>query len=242
LKKNQKEIGILKTDISSLLQMNEKLVKKLKTNLKPQKQFKDEMINFIEKFNSDVTELKDNIHNSKHVIQSKIKHKDDELKHIIQKTTHNINQLQMKVEKVNQNLSEMQIEEQKKLADMQKNLTLKSLSIGNRLDVNGIAFSNKMSSKEIDIGKNIHLSNEGLIFDDENAQMIVGKNGMTLGNLMKNLILFNSVMRRCGENFENCRTVPENVLKEQIGRQKEILNHLIALRHETEEILNRRER
>jgi len=115
---------------------------------------------------------------------------------------------------------------------------LKDLKVKNRLNVDGIAFINKVNAKSIDLG-NIKLDSNQITFLDENSKIVIGNEVTSIGSIVKNMGALNRLINKCGENFEKCKPISEDLIREQTSKQIEILENLKKLRGETTQVLNR---
>jgi hypothetical protein len=241
LTKNESEINELKKKVNSLLEMNSKLMRRLnrqeKENAK-KKKFKNNVVSFIHKYDKDVTSLKENIENSQNLVENKLTEKDEELKKLYQSTSKNFEELQGRVEKVHHKLNKLQMTERKQIEKLHTNLELQDIAVGEKLEVQGLAFLNAINAKSIDLG-NIRLDSNGVIFKNENTKLIVGKEVYTIGQLLNSMKKFNILMEKCGPDFGNCKPVSQQFLQDQAAKQEAILNSLKKLRSETTEILSR---
>ena len=100
---------------------------------------------------------------------------------------------------------------------------------------------NKLSAKSLDIG-NIKIDEHGINFSNENVKLIVGKEIITVGQLLNNLASFRKLINICGESFEKCKPVTDEILKDQAAKQHAILESLKKLRQETTQVLTRHRR
>jgi len=242
--KNELELKKLKRDVASLLEMNQKLFKKMKKTDKVNKKktkFKKNVVSFIEKYDKDVSNLKKNIESSKDFVENKIVQKNEEFQKLYDSTEKNFEQLQVQVKDVQSKINMLETEETKKLAELHSNFSIKDLNINNKLDVEGISFMNKLSAKSLDIG-NIKIDEHGINFSNENVKLIVGKEIITVGQLLNNLASFRKLINICGESFEKCKPVTDEILKDQAAKQHAILESLKKLRQETTQVLTRHRR
>jgi hypothetical protein len=242
--KNESELKKLKRDVASLLEMNHKLLKKLKKTdevNKKKRRFKKNVVSFIQKYDKDVSTLKKNIESSKDFVEHKIVQKNEEFQKLYESTEKNFEQLQVQVKDVQSKISQLETEETKKLAELHSNFSIKDLNINNKLDVEGISFMNKLSAKSLDVG-NIKIDTQGVNFSNENVKLIVGKEMITVGQLLNNLASFRKLINICGENFEKCKPVTDEILRDQAAKQQAILDSLKKLRQETTQVLSRHRR
>lgn len=242
--KNELELKKLKRDVASLLEMNQKLFKKMKKTdqvNKKKTKFKKNVVSFIEKYDKDVSNLKKNIESSKDFVENKIVQKNEEFQKLYDSTEKNFEQLQVQVKDVQSKINMLETEETKKLAELHSNFSIKDLNINNKLDVEGISFMNKLSAKSLDIG-NIKIDEHGINFSNENVKLIVGKQIITVGQLLNNLASFRKLINICGESFEKCKPVTDEILKDQAAKQHAILESLKKLRQETTQVLTRHRR
>ena len=240
-KKDQKVISKLKKNVKMLMQMNEKLMKKFKSlnmDKKKKKKLSKKVVSFIQQYDSDVSKLKKNIQSSKNQVENKINKKDEEFKNLYKSTEKNFVNLQSQVSNVHSQLNDLVTEEEKKLKELKSNFQVKDLEVKGKVDVDGIAFINKLNAHSIDLGK-IKFDSNGISFNDENVKLIIGKDVMTIGQLSANLKSFKKLISLCGKNFEKCRPVSDDVFREQADKQQAILDHLKKLRTETTKVLTR---
>ena len=97
---------------------------------------------------------------------------------------------------------------------MRKRLVLDDLTIKNKLEVNGVAFINKINTESINLGS-IKIDSNKIMFNNESSKLMVGDNVITVKdfyNIVKTLKLIKS---KCGENLENCKPIDNKYLKQQ---------------------------
>lgn len=242
LAKNQKEIDKLKKKVTVLLQMNEKLMNKIKkseSSHNKSKKFNKNVVNFIQKYDSDVNTLKKNIESSKTLVENKITQKDMEFKKLYEDTNQQFGNLQNQIVDVGKKVNQIENEEEKKINQLHSNFSLKNLKVDDKLNVEGIAFINKVNAKGIDLG-NIKLEPEQITFLNEKSKITVGKDSTSIGDVLNSVNAFRSLVAKCGENLEKCQPASEDLLKEQASKQEEILNRLKKLRNETTQILRKK--
>lgn len=239
--KNEAELKDLKKKVNSLLEMNSKLLRRLKVQNREnskKKKFKRNVVSFIQKYDKDVNNLKQNIESSKNLVEDKLTAKDQEFKKLYESTSKNFEELQDEVQNVHHKLNQLQVKEKKHIDKLRSNLVLKDLSIDKKLEVDGIAFLNKVNAQSIDLG-NIKLDSNGLTFKNDNTKLILGNEVFTIGQLVTNMSNFKKLIEKCGENFENCKPVSQEIFRDQAAKQEAILESLKRLRADTTEVLTR---
>jgi len=106
------------------------------------------------------------------------------------------------------------------------------LSVNDKLDVNGVAYINKINTNLVDLGS-IQISNNNLKFSNFNSKIMIGNEVITLKELVNIVFSFKNLQQKCGENLEKCRPVDEKYFEEQRNKEEEILINLKNLRKTT---------
>jgi hypothetical protein len=237
---NEKEIKKLKSKINVLLQFNEKLMKKIeKISKSKDKKTEEEVVSFIQKYDQDVHTLKQNIEINKNLVSEKVTRKEEEIKKLFDQTSTDFSKLQSTMGNIQEKVNKIKSYGDKKISELKTNFSVKDLHVQDKLEVGGISVSKKITAKSIDLG-GIKLDSNEIIFNDENAKIVVGSNVTTIGSIIKMGEKLDKMIEMCGENFERCRKISDSALEEQKKMQETILENLRELREETSEILNSR--
>jgi len=122
---------------------------------------------------------------------------------------------------------------------MKKSLVLDDVSVKNKLDVNGVAYINKINTDSIDFG-NLRIDSDHLAFNNEAAKIMVGNEVITAKEFFDVVSTMRYLKKKCGDNLENCRPIDSQYLKKQEKKEIEILENLQSLRKTTNEYLSKR--
>jgi hypothetical protein len=228
-----------KSQLKSLIQTNEKLVKKMRKHHLVEKKKNathKKMISFIQKYENHFKNLK----NSKDITTEIISKKDEEIKKLLKNTQTVYGNLQNKLERVNNQMNQIKNQE-KQYHDnnIQSEPQFDSVVVDEKLMVDGVANINKIKAKEIDLGNLKIGANHITIGKDQNLNITFGRETLSVGELFHNMKALRRFLELCGENFE-CLRKEEELHERQFAQQREILESLKNLKMETDQILNRR--
>lgn len=107
------------------------------------------------------------------------------------------------------------------LNSLKEEMNVNNLSVSNRLDVDGIAFLNRLKTSSIDVGS-IKIENNSLMFSNGSTRLLIGKEVVTIQDLENMLTSFKSLQNLCGEDFSKCQPITEEYLKSQ--EKKEVFD------------------
>ena len=97
---------------------------------------------------------------------------------------------------------------------MRKRLVLDDIRVKNKLDVNGVAFINKINTESIDLGS-IKIDSNKLMFKNEASKIMVGDEMITAKDFFKIVKSIKNLKSKCGENLENCKPIDNKYLNQQ---------------------------
>lgn len=235
----------LKNQITALLEMNERLLKRIQThnNSHRRKNNKNiKMLSFIQKYESDLKNLKNNYVNNQSFIQKTLYKKDEEIKNLYKQTEHIYGDLQNKLEKVNNQMHHISDGRLIKNEKLPNEPSFVNVDVDENLYVKGISDLNKVNAKQVNLG-GVNISANEIGITDENTKITFGNESLSVADLFENMKAVKKVLKLCGNNFENCLRKEEELHERQFSQQKEILESLKNLRSQTAEILtNHRKR
>ena len=228
-----------KSQLKSLIQTNEKLVKKIKKHHLREKKKNSthkKMISFIQKYENHFKNLK----NSNDITPAIISKKDEEIKNLLKNTQTVYGDLQNKLEKVNNQMNKIRNQEkQYHENNIPSEPQFDRVVVDEKLMVDGVANINKIKAKEIDLGNLKIGANHITIGKDQNLNITFGRETISIGEIFYNMKVLRRFLELCGENFE-CLRKEEELHERQFAQQREILESLNNLKMETDQILNRR--
>jgi len=104
--------------------------------------------------------------------------------------------------------------ENSRFEQMKKRLVLDDLSVKNKLDVNGVAFINKITTDSIDFG-NLRIDSDHLAFNNEASKIIVGNDVITAKEFFDVIKSMKYLKEKCGEYLEKCKPIDNQYLEKQ---------------------------
>jgi uncharacterized protein YukE len=227
------QINELKKEVQMLMQTNEKLIKASKLRVSPKHRGKD-MISFLQKHDQDVANINQKLASSQEQVKAELGKKDQEFKKLYDQATKKVSQIQNKVDTVNKKLEHIKDENIDKYEGLKNNMEVTNINVKGDLTAN-IADIKHLKSDSIEL-PGIKISNGQIAL--KNSMVSVDGETVDLGELVNDYQLFHNFLKKCGNNFENCKPIPQQVLDEQEKTQKAILDNLMKLRQHTYETLN----
>jgi len=97
---------------------------------------------------------------------------------------------------------------------MKKRLVLDNLTVKNKLDVNGVAFINKVNTDNLSLGS-IKINSNKLIFNNEGSKIMVGNDVITVKDFFNIVKTMKDLQSKCGENLEKCKPIDNEYLRQQ---------------------------
>jgi len=239
--KYSKEIDHLKTQIDSLMKMNEKLFKKVnKSETKKETKIEDNVISFIENYDKKVDNLKTKLRTNKKNIEKSIADKEDMFSEIFSETTQRFTELKTNLKSLGHqvdHIAEKQTEAENKIKN---GLEIDNLSVNNNLDINGVLFSKKLIAEEINL-ENLQI-NSSNIKVGKDTQLQVGNEIIPFEKVIQNLDYISKLKDYCGEHFEKCNLISAEKSDAQNLQQEHILKNLKKLRSETSQAIRKKHR
>ena len=229
------EIKKLQKQVTTLIQMNERLMKRMQTDNKSHKDSNrnhKDILNFLQTHENEIESIKDVNHNER-LMENKLSKKDQEIKRLYAQTQQFYGDLDNKFKKVNNQVHQLKAEEKKNLQDLSTN----NITVKDSLDVVGETNLNNINAKEIDLGKLLLAANQ-ISFQDDNATIKLGRESISVSEMFNSLKSIRKLLEMCGENFEKCIRKEEELHEKQFAQQKDILESLRILKGQTAEILS----
>jgi hypothetical protein len=237
--KNNSEVKNLKKKIKSLMRMNERLMKKVKIDhisVGKKNQFKSGVLNFIEKYDSDINKLKANIDSSKTFVDKKIEQKESEIKTLYENATKDLENLHNEMMNANSEINNIKSEGKKAFNEIKVNPNFQELVVNNELSVEGISSLNKISAESINMNK-LKIDSNGLTIKDPLFSINIGGERFNLKQITEEMATFKSLIEKCGPNFEKCMKPIQTMYSKISGNQKQMLTSFKKLQLETQDLL-----
>lgn len=239
--KYSKEIENLKSQIDSLMQMNEKLFKKVnKFESKKEGIIEDNVISFIENYDKKVNDLKTKLKTNKKNIEKTIAEKEDMFSEIFSETSQRFTELKTNIKSLNHQVDHITKQQTEAESKIKNGLEIDNLSVNNNLNINGVLFSKKLSAEEINLD-NVQI-NSSNIKVNRDTQLQVGNEILSFEKVIQNIDYISKLRDYCGEDFTNCRLISAERSEAQNLQQENILRNLKKLRTETAQVIRRKHR
>jgi len=233
------EIKKLEKQVTSLIRMNERLMKIMRNNYKSHKvsnRNHQDIINFLQTHGTEIESIKDVNHNERKLENNLLK-KESEIKKLVEHTNKIYGDLENKFEKVNNQVHQIKEEEKKNLND----LSSEKIMVKDSLEVAGETKLNKINANEIDLGQ-LLLTDNVISFENNGATIKLGKESISVYDMFNSLKSVRKLLDMCGENFEKCIRKEEELHERQFAAQKDILESLRVLEGQTAEIISTHKR
>jgi hypothetical protein len=233
------DIDVLKKDVQALIQTNEKLLEKFKNmtgndNKDKPSGSSSNIVSFIQKYDKDVNNLQDKLKTNKNEIETTLNEKGKEFERLYNRANSKFDDIHKKVETVNRKLDHIKNESLGKIKNLRENFKVSNLEVQEKLTA-AEANINKLDTNEIDL-PTFKVTKKEVEFKKD-AKFVFDGEFVTLSEIMKEAKLFEEFVKKCGNNFEKCKPVSDEVLQEQEKTQKVILDSLRDLREQTNRIL-----
>jgi len=236
-----KEIEGLKSKMSNLMKLNQKLGENL---IKDQKNNKNnankEMISFIQNYDHKVNSLRKTFKSSKDNVETNFMQNNEFVKKAITSSQQKYSEITSEISELDQKVKSLNQKQEAQRNLISQGLEVDDLKINQNLKVDGVLYSKKLVTKGIDLG-NIQLNSQALKVNGESVIQL-GNKVISFENIMSKMAYVDNLQKTCGKNFEKCRTVSDAELKKETNRQNEILKNLKKLRVESTELMRRRRR
>jgi len=232
----------LKSKIHILISKNKKLEEQVEyfDNLRSEKkQIINKMHHFAGKYEKEIKDISKSISNKNGIIQSTISEKSKRIEELYHSLLNSYKNLDSDIGAIKSKLVDLKATESKKFSEIQDKFSLNELSVNDKLDVNGVAYINKINTNLVDLGS-IQISNNNLKFSNFNSKIMIGNEVITLKELVNIVFSFKNLQQKCGENLEKCRPVDEKYFEEQRNKEEEILINLKNLRKTTHFLIDKR--
>jgi len=239
IKNNGKTLSSLNSRIEELIALNKDVtrdVKKFKTLKKEKNELESKVSNFIEKYENEVQDIKSTIMNKSHQVEKTMKDKARNFDQVYHGVVSQYNTLQNQLGLVKKSLDKIKRDEQEKFNQMKKQITVDDLTVKKKLDVNGVAFIDKINTDMVDLG-NIQIDSDKLVFKNQASKIMIGNDVITVNDFFNVVKTMKYLQSKCGQNLENCKPIDNKFLKEQENKEMEILNTLKTLRKKTSDYL-----
>lgn len=244
IKNNEKTLSSLNSRIEELVNKNNNIklqIKKYKSLKRDKRHLEDKVTNFIEKYEGEVKNIENNIVKKTETVEQQLKQKSSSLDKTYKDVVSNYSNLQTEVDVVKEKLDEIKKLEDENFNKLRKRLVLDDVKVKNKLDVNGVAFINKINTDSVNLGS-IRIDSNKLMFSNEGSKIMVGDEIITVKDFFAIVKTMKGLQKKCGENLEKCKPIDADYLKEQEKKEIDILENLKNLRKATSEfLLNKRE-
>merc|ERR1711957_846705 len=237
----QQEIEDLKSQMSHLVKLNQKLGENL---IKDQKNNKNnankEMISFIQNYDHKVNSLRKTFKSSKDNVETNFMQNNEFVKKAITSSQQKYSEITSEISELDQKVRDLNQKQEAQRNLISKGLEVDDLKINQNLKVDGVLYSKKIVTKAINL-ENIQLTSQALKVNGE-AKIQLGNKVISFENIMNKMAYVDNLQNTCGKNFEKCRTVSDAELKKETNRQNLILKNLKQLRIESTELMRKRRR
>jgi hypothetical protein len=245
IKNNEKTLNNLNSRIEDLVEKNNKIKKEIKIYKslhKNKKNIESKVTNFLEKYEGEVKNIKSTILEKSHFVEKALKDKTNNFEKIYKDVVSNYSNLQTQVDVVKEKLEEIKKLENEKFNQMRKRLVLDDITVKNKLDVNGVAFINKINTDSVNLG-NIRIESNKLMFSNEGSKIMVGNDVITVKDFFNIVKTMKYLQSKCGDNLEKCKPIDNDYLKQQEKKEIDILASLKTLRQITNDyLLNKKDK
>jgi hypothetical protein len=229
------DIESLKREVQTLIQTNEKLMKKYeRANKHKTGRSKHNVVSFIQDYDKDITNLKEKVEANKDLLENTINQKDEEFKKLYNQASNKFNDINKKVKAVNEKLTHIETEHLDKIVSLKENLKVDNLSVENDLTA-GNARIHKLHADIVEL-PGMKITKDQITLKKDMKLVIDGET-INMNDLVRDYNMFQEFLKKCGNNFENCKPVSQAVIQEQANTQKIILDNLRELREETNKVL-----
>jgi DNA repair exonuclease SbcCD ATPase subunit len=230
------QISELRKEVQSLAESNQKLMNQFRMTIKPKKS-NHHGVSFIQKYDKDINTLKTELATNEEQVKSSLSQKNEEFKRLYDKATQKVDQIKNKMESVSKKVENIKNDNFNNIENLKNNLEVQNLTIENELSANKSNIKH-LVAETVDL-PGIKLTN-GQISVTKDTKLFIDGENVNLADLVVDYNLFHNFLRKCGNNFENCKPIPKQVLDDQEKAQKAILDNLMRLRQQTYGVLKRK--
>jgi len=242
IRSKEQALVTLTDKIQKLIQADNKIksdVEKYKALKNEKDEITDNIKNYVHKYEGKINSIKSTILDQSDHLHETVEQKAEGIHEIYKGVVGDYTRLQTEVDILREKLSNIKQLEDDRFAQMRKSLVLDDISVKNKLDVNGVAYINKLNTDSIDFG-NLRIDSDHLAFNNESAKIMVGNEVITAKEFFDVISTMRYFKKKCGDNLENCRPIDSQYLKKQEKKEIEILENLQSLRKTTNEYLSKR--
>jgi len=236
-----KEIENLKSQIESLIKMNEKLIKNFnKFESKKENKIEDNVISFIENYDKKVNDLKSKLKTNKKNIEKTLAQKEESFSEIFSEASQKFTELKTNIKSLNHQVEDITHKQTEAEIKIKNGLEIDNLNVNNNLNINGILYSKKILADEINM-ENVQINSSNIKVNGD-TQLQVGNEVLSFEKVIQNLDYISKLRDYCGEDYSNCKQISAEKTEEQNLQQENILKNLKKLRGETSQVMKKKHR
>lgn len=224
--------------------MNDALVKRLEKmdNKKSENEVNPKkVISLVQKYEGKFNEMDSKLKDEKKNLMINLNKKEKNLKNLFENTNLNFNEIKSEVKNLNEKLIEMEEKQKEKEEALKTGFEGDNLTVENNLYVNGVTFSKKLITKQINFDS-IGIKNNVMKVNDK-TKLVIGDESFDFSEVFKLLTYVQNIQKLCGENLQFCKLVSNQDKTEIEQKQIQIVDSLKKLRLDTIKVFgNRSER
>jgi len=242
IQKNEKTMVTLSAKMEALEEMNDKVkkdIQKYKHLEKDKNEMENNVKQYVNKYEGEAKNIKSAILHESRNFHKSIRDKTHRVKKLYKEVVDAYSHLQTEVDLTKDKLSDIKKIELEKFKEMKKSMVLGNIRVKDKLDVNGVAFINKVNADSVDFG-NLRIDSNHLVFNNEASKIMIGDEVITAKNMFDVMNTMKYLKDKCGDKMEKCEAMSEDLIKEQEKKEVGILEQLQALRESTDKFLAKR--
>lgn len=229
----ESKISSLKSQIKGLVEANNQLVDKVKlieSSDKNKSKKASNMLSFIQKETSNITNLKKNYGKESTAIKKQIKDKDDIYNKVLDKNNYSINFLGNQIAGLEGEIEHLK----KEITSLSKNKQVNSAEAKN-INANNVNAAN-ISGKTAKFGE-VEISGKSISL---NAGTVInfGNKTFTAKDIVNNVAFVQMVKKYCGEDFSKCKILTKHEYDDERKDEEEILKNVKKLRKDSIKAFN----
>ncbi len=201
-----------------------------------------DVLSFIQKGDSNLNNLNTEFNEENKLKNNSIQSKENQTRLLFESTLNNLKKLEQLTKdvknKLNRNEEKFDKNLEKYNGKKPKDIKLDRLSVSKKIDVDGHGNISRISAGKFELGSNMKISNDDLEIN-KNMKLIVGKEILSLDDILEKFKLFKKLQGKCGEDFSQCSVYTKEEFLKHDEKNKSMLTQLKWLRSQTNGIINK---
>jgi hypothetical protein len=230
---NCKEVKAMEETITSLIEMNNKIMKRLK-QLEKSKHPK-EIVSFLQKHENEVNKLNNKLEKTNHNVKTEIEQKGEELRSFLNQSDSKYEELKNRLDSIDKEVTHNTHNYANAIRKLEQDLN--TVQTNTQILNARVANIDKIKTNQVDL-YGIKINGDTIAINNPNLKITYDGREISVQEIMEGYNSFQALQRLCGDNFERCHPIPEEEFKGEFEKQDMILDNLKKLKQKANTIID----